>query len=217
MQLPRGEVVLVDRRRRDHRRVEDLQRRGVGLRVVADADGADRLVERDVPRRPETVGGQRISRNEADCRLALRAQRYDEERGERVDAGDELVLGGEPEGLPGADGRRPDHGPRQLEVDPVAVVHDEELVAERLDVVLDLRLPRGHEDRGAGRVRRVERGGTPLDVRGPDADDDPAVVARRARHRRGTISSVSSGRGRRARRERRPRAASTWNGRQASS
>jgi hypothetical protein len=128
---------------------------------------------------PETVGGQRISRNEADRRLALVRSDYGEERGERVDAGDELVLGGEPEGLPGADGPVATTGPRQLEVDPVAVVQDEELVAERLDVVLDLRLPRGHEDRGAvgcaASTRRYS-----VDVEDPTTDDDPAVVARRA-------------------------------------
>ena len=86
---------------------------------------------------------------------------------------------GEVERLPLPDHAVAHHGAGDLEVDAVAVVQDEQLVPQRLDVVLDLGRPLGDEDRVAGRVRRVDEavlGGG----RRADADDDPAVVPRRA-------------------------------------
>ena len=148
----------------------------VGLGVVAEADGVDRLVDLDVPRLAVAGLGCRVARQDPQRGEAAGAQGEHGRVVEGVDGDEPLPLGGAEQRDPLLVARRVERGPREVGVGGVGVVHDEEPVGGGLDVVLDA-LAAGRHDAplplGVVAVEQVHLG------RGlrAEAEHDPALVA----------------------------------------
>ena len=144
---------------------------------------------------------RRVSHDDAHRGAAGATERDGDEVVEAVNADDVLVLRGQVQRRPFLMARRRDRGDRELEVGAARVVHDEELVADGLDVVLDALAPLGHDARRPEGIRGVEDAVLVRRLRA-DADDDEPVVARGAHPDEealvGLVVDEHVGRGRRA-------------------
>ena len=152
-----GREVDVEHGARGGPRLDDDLDGALGrLGVVAQADRVHRLLDGDVPRLAVPRGRGRVPRQHAQRGEPTRAQAEHGGVVERVD-------GHEPLALPRAQPRHPlfvgrgvERGPGEVGVGRVGVVHDEEAVGGRLDVVLDPLAARGQHPPLPLRVVGVE-------------------------------------------------------------
>ena len=123
-----GQVEVEHRPRRDERLEHHLQRARRRLRVVAEADGVQGLVERHVRGRAVARGRRRVARQQPQRRQPAGPQREHRHVLEGVDAEEPLAGGRRQQRLPLLVGRRVERGPGEVGVGVVGVVDDEKPV-----------------------------------------------------------------------------------------
>ncbi len=173
-ELGRGQVVVVHRVRGEHRSVVDPDGRRLVVRFTRRVDHIERLVELDVPARHQIPGGgprQHVQPGEPVA--PQRDHRMRPVRGDAEDPDPGLVAQHRsPVGMAAGAQRRLG----ELEVLGAVVVHDQQPIAGRFDVVLHALAPRCDAPRHARGVVDAEQPALRGDLAaGPE--DQPALVA----------------------------------------